>query len=157
MLGAVDRERGEVGFGAAELRFGADVAGARHRDGPGGRSGRRLFGLAQVFADAAQDRADPENGFGRGVDPREDRLAAQCGDEFPELGAGELQKEDGGGLGTEALQGGEGGQQGRGRRRAEIHLDLHGDGVAEGSGGEVGREQETEHEPASLQRGRRRR
>ena len=118
-----------------------------------GGGGGEVFGFAEVIADAAEERADPEDGFGGRVDPEKHRLAAEGGDELAQLGAVELEEKNGGGLRAETLQGGEGGQDCRRRRAVEVDFDFDGDGVPRSGGGEVGRKQETQHEPATMNAG----
>ena len=105
----------------------------------------RIGGFVEMLADAAQPRAEPEEGGLRGVDEGEDGLAGGGGDELAKLCACELKK--GGRLfgAAKALENRERGQQcGRGGR-AEIDLDLQRDGVARGGGGEIGRQKQAEH------------
>ena len=150
VFGAVDGERGwEIGGGSSEFG-GRGNGGAPNRRIGMRRSGERWGGNVEVFGDAAEDGADPEQGFGGGVDEGEDRLGAEGGGELAELGAGELKEKDGGGGGAETLEGGEGGYEGGGRSGGKVELDFDGDSVARGREGEVGREKDTQHESGKV-------
>ena len=159
VFGAVDCQWGGCFGGAGSGkrcacgggRSGADGAGARDRDrGAGAGLGR---GFDEMFADAAEALAEPEEiGLWR-VNERENGLAGGCGDEFAKLGAGELEKR-GRLLGAaETLENREDGEEGGLRRGAQVELDLQRDGVARSGGGEIGRQEQTEHRNNVCRRG----
>ena len=84
-------------------------------------------------------------GGGRLVVFDEDRLGAEGGEEFAELGAAKLDEFGRRGRAGPALEQGEGGEECRGRRGGEVEFHLEGHGVAHDGGGQIGREVETKH------------
>ena len=75
-----------------------------------------------------------------------DGLPGQGSDELAQLGPGQLQQEGRlRGRSAPPLKQGEGGHQFRCRRSPRVEFHLHGDGVAGGGGGQVGREEEAKH------------
>jgi len=65
--------------------------------------------------------------------------------ELAELGALQLDERHGLRGDAEALEDGEGRHQAGGGRDREVQLHAHGDGVARGGGGEIGRQEQAEH------------
>lgn len=97
MLGAVDGERSGRGArsqesGVRSRRFFAvgDSWGFGDGRAVGGNDWFLCFG--EMFADAAQERADPEQGSLRLVDRKKYRLPCEQHDELAELGAFELEE-----------------------------------------------------------------
>lgn len=133
-------------------RGGSGGAGSRRGGADGGRTGdgdlwrgAGVGGVVEVFADAAEAGAKPEERSLRGVDEGEDGLAGGGGDEFAELDAGELE-ECGRFFGAaETLEYGEGRKEGGLRRGAQVELDLQRDGVARSGVDEIGRQEQAEH------------
>lgn len=89
--------------------------------------------------------ADPENRRLRLVDPKENRLAGERGDELEELRAGELKEGRWLWGGAPALQEGERGKKFGGGRNVGAELNLDRDRIARRGGRQVGREQQTKH------------
>jgi|GEM_PF-3100955 len=141
VFAAVDGERGKRLVAGREAR-GAHGERSRAGAGRGRRGGLGGRRRREVLADAAKPRADPKEvfvGFGQGG---ENRLAHESGDEFAELGAGDLDKRGrGGGAIAKAREQGEGRQLRGGRRHGAVQLHLQRDGVATGGFGKVGRQE----------------
>jgi hypothetical protein len=99
-----------------------------------------------VLTGPRQQAIVPNDGLLRAVDPEEHPLVLSEGDKFPELAAGELEKQrrPGGRAGL-PLNPGKGGQQGWVGRRIGRELNPDRDGVAGGGRGEIGWEQDPEH------------
>ena len=150
MFAAVNSQRRGGDGGPGGCRQGASGYGRRSRSQ---RFGERRF--VQKFADPTQSRTDPEQRGLRGVDKNEGRLALERGNQFAQLGAVELDKGWGSGrAAAETLEQSESGELRRGGRSGGVELDLDRDGVAWCRSGEVGGEQETQHEgPVKLSAG----
>lgn len=155
---------GEVVFGAVHEEGGGGFAGAGRagrRGGSGGGGwaggggGRWRGGAFEVFADAAQEGTDPEEGFVGGGEEGEDGERMEGGDEFGELGAVKLDKRRGlRGSAAETLKGGEAGEESGVEGGGGVESHLHGDSVALSGGGEVGWEKEANHVVATTVGGR---
>ena len=98
-----------------------------------------------MFADAAQERADPEQGSLRLVNPEKNGLPDEQHDELAKLRALEL--EEGWWLwcAAPALEQGESGQDFLRGCDAEVQLNLERDCVAGRGGGKIGRKKKAEH------------
>ena len=136
---------GEKVFAAVDAEPGAggtlDDARRGRRGGAGEGSGS-----GEKNGYSGESAVVPSNGGGRAVDPKENGLAREGGEEVAQAGAVELD-DLGRGLGAgPALEEDEGrdefGSRGSGGE-IEVHFDR--DGVARGGGGEVGWEVKTEH------------
>ena len=138
MLGAVHGHRLPFGFGRFRRRLGGHDCRRAGLAGGG-------CGSSQMFVNIHQTGAAPGDGVARPVEPEEHRRASEGVRQLGELGARELEKGNGRGLRPDALQHGEPGHEGRRRHLGEIEFQPHGDGVAGGGAGEVGRQEEAEH------------
>jgi hypothetical protein len=136
---------GEEVFAAvdAETRAGRAGRDARRggRGGAGGGGGR-----CQENGDAGERAIVVPRDGGGAVDPEEDGLARERGEQIAEARAVELDDFRRGLGAGPALEEDEGGDEfGGGRTGGEIEVHLDRNGVARGGRGEVGREVEAEH------------
>ena len=131
-------------FAAVDAEAGAGRARDDARRG-GGRGAGEGSGRGEEDRDARKGVVVPGDGGGA-VDPEENGLAAEGGEEVAEAGAVDLDDFRRGLGAGPALEQDERGDEFGGRGSGgeiEVHLDR--DGVARGGGGEVGREVEAEH------------
>ena len=143
VLRAVDKQRSGGGVGS---RWGRRRAcrWSRIFDRPYRNYGPYIF--IQQLAHARQLPAVPRQWHLRCAAVEKNRLAGEGGDEFAQLGSRELHQRDRLGPDAETLQDGEPGQQGRRRRHGQVQFHAHGDRIARHGGGEVGGQQQAEHD-----------
>ena len=131
-------------FAAVDAEAGAGRARDDARRG-GGRGAGEGGGRGEKNRDAREGVVVPGDGGGS-VDPEEDGLAAEGGEEVAEAGAVELDDFRRGLGAGPALEEDEGRDEfGRRSSGGEIEVHFDRDGVARGGGGEVGWEVKTEH------------